>query len=59
MSSYKTISRPKIKYYELLTNISEVYNVINCRPTNYKYSEDFNLKIITLNCFLRPNINED
>lgn len=59
LSSYKTISRPKINYYDLLTNISEVYNIIHCRPINYKCYEDFNLKIITPNCFLRPNIIED
>lgn len=59
LSSYKKISRLKINYYELLTNISSVYNVLNCRPINYKCSEDVNLKIITLNCFLRFDINED
>ena len=54
---YKTVGRSRIKYFDLLTILSDIQNAINSRPLTYRCS-DSNLDIITPNCFLRPNVNE-
>ena len=54
---YKTVGRSRIKYFDLLTHISDIQNAINSRPLTYRCS-DSNLEVITPNCFIRPNANE-
>ena len=54
---YKTIGRSRIRYFDLLTVISDVQSAINQRPLIYRCSSDSDLEVITPNCFLRPNAN--
>ena len=54
---YKTIGLSCIRYFDLLTVISDVQSAINQRPLTYKCSSDSDLEVITPNCFLRPNAN--
>lgn len=53
---YKTIGRSRIRYFDLLTVISDVQSAINQIPLTYRCSSDSDL-VITPNCFLRPNAN--
>ena len=54
---YKTIGRSRIRYFDLLTVISDVQSAINQRPLICRCSSDSDLEVITPNCFLRPNAN--
>ena len=45
---YKTVGRSRIKYFDLITIISDIQNAINSRPLTYRNS-DSNLEVITLN----------
>ena len=54
---YKTIGRSRIRYFDLLTVISDVQSAISQRPLTYRCSSDSDLEVITPNCFLRPNAN--
>ena len=54
---YKSIGRSKIKYFDLLTLLTDVQNAINSRPLTYRCSFDSKLQMITPNCFLHPNTN--
>ena len=54
---YKSIGRSKIKYFDLLTLLTDVQNAINSRPFTYQCSSDSELQMITPNYFLHPNTN--
>ena len=54
---YKTIGRSCIRYFDLLTVISDIQSAINQRPLTYRCSLDSDLEVITPNFFLRPNAN--
>ena len=54
---YKTIGRSCIRYFDLLTVISDVQSAINQRPLTYRCSSDSDVEVITPNCFLCPNVN--
>jgi len=51
-SLHKAVGRRQLDYYELLTLVSEITNVINSRPLTYASDEDI-LRCITPNCFLK------
>ena len=48
---YKTIGKNKVDYFNLLTTLSDIQNVINSRPLTYR-SRDNELDILTPNHFL-------
>ena len=48
---HKTVGRSHIKYFDLITLISDIQNATNSRPLTYRNS-DSNLEVITPNCFL-------
>ena len=54
---YKTIGHSRIRYFYLLTVISDVQSAINQRPLTYRCSSDSDLEVITPNSFLCPNAN--
>ncbi len=51
---FKTIGRSRIKYFELLTILSDIQTAINGRPLTYRCAED-SLEGITPNCFINAN----
>ena len=55
---YKSIGRSKLSYFELLTVISDVQNVVNSQPLTYR-SSDNDLETITPNCFLKADPNDN
>ena len=55
VETHKTIGHSRIKYFELLTLLSDIQNAIDTRPLIYRCSFDSNLQLIILNSFLRPN----
>jgi hypothetical protein len=55
---YKTIGRAKLNYFELLTSLSTIKNVINSRPLTYRSSEN-NFEVISPNSFLKPYGNSN
>ena len=48
---YKSTGHSKIKYFDLLTLLTDVQNAINNRLLNYRCSSDSELQVITPNCF--------
>ena len=50
---YKTIHRSKTNYFQLLTILSNIKNVINSRPLTYTSSNE-ELEVISPNSFLKP-----
>lgn len=53
---YKSIGKSKLTYFELFTLISDIQSAINSRPLTYRCSDDRDLKILTPNSFLKPNV---
>ena len=55
---YKTVGRAKLTYFELLTSLSCIQNVINARPLTYRSSE-VDLDVISPNSFLKLHGNSN
>ena len=55
---YKTVGRAKMTYFELLTSLSNIANVVNSRPLTYR-SSDSNLDVISPNSFLQLHGNSN
>jgi len=55
---YKTIGKATLTYYQLLTTISNIINVVNSRPLTYRSSEN-ELEVISPNSFLQPYGNSN
>ena len=55
---YNVIGHVKLSYYDLLTVLSSVQNVINSQPLMYRCSEYSGLEEITPNSSLRPYANK-
>jgi len=49
---YKVVGRKKMCYFELITVISDIVNVVNSRPLTYRGNDD-DLEFITPNNFLK------
>ena len=55
---FKTVGRAKLTYFELLTSLSNIQNVINSRPLTYRSSEN-DLDVISPNSFLQLQGNHN
>ena len=54
---YKTVGRAKLGYFELLTQLSEIQNMVNSRPITYVYSEIDDIEPLTPNKILKLHTN--
>lgn len=54
---YKTVGRAKLDYFELLTQLSEIQNMVNSRPITYVHSELNNIEPLTPNKILKLHTN--
>lgn len=52
-SMYKTIGKAKLDYFQMLTSLSNIKNIVNSRPLTYRSSGDDNLEVISPNSFLK------
>ena len=52
---YKLVGRQKLCYFELLSVLSDIQNVLNSHPLTYQCSEDAGLDIISPNTFIQPH----
>ena len=54
---YKTLGKAKIKYFDLLTVLSDILNSINNRPLTYVYSDVNEIEPLTPNKILKLHTN--
>ena len=54
---YKTLGKAKIKYFELLTVLSDIQNSINNRPLTYVYNDVNEIEPLTPNKILKLHTN--
>ena len=54
---YKTVGKAKLHYFELLTQLSEIQNMENCRPITYVHSKLDNIEPLTPNKILKVHTN--
>ena len=54
---YKTVGKAKLDYFELLTQLSEIQNMVNSRPITYVHSELDDIKPLTPNKILKHHTN--
>ena len=54
---YKTIGRAKLTYFELITHLSDIQNMINNRPLTYVHSEIDEIHALTPNMVIKPHAN--
>ena len=54
---YKTVGRAKLDYFELLTQLMEIQNMVNCRPITYVHSGIDDIEPLTPNKILKLHTN--
>ena len=54
---YKTVGRAKLGYFELLTQLSEIQNMVNSRPITYVHSDIDEIEPLTPNKILKLHTN--
>jgi hypothetical protein len=54
---YKTIGRAKLTYFEMITQLSDIQNVVNSRPITYVHSDLNEIDALTPNKILKLHSN--
>ena len=54
---YKSVGRAKLDYFELLTQLMEIQNMVNCRPITYVHSGIDDIEPLTPNKILKLHTN--